>query len=154
MHELRHQFDFMQEVNAKVSEAHQAIIDIRAVREQLNHFTRHWKGQEDKEGLIAQAEAMDSVMTEVEQALYQTKNRSRQDPLNFPIQLTNKLAHLNSLIAMGDFPPTQQQLQVKAELTAQIDEQLERFYALKKNNIPAFNQAVKAKAVDVIMLEE
>jgi len=152
--ELRHQFDFMQEVNAKVSEAHQAIIDIRAVREQLNHFTKHWKGQADKEGLIAQAEAIDSVMTEVEQALYQTKNRSRQDPLNFPIQLTNKLAHLNSLIAMGDFPPTQQQLQVKAELTAQIDEQLERFYALKKNNIPAFNQAVKAKAVDVIMLEE
>ena len=152
--ELRHQFDFMQEVNAKVSEAHQAIMDIRAVREQLSHFTKRWKGQKDKEELTAQAEAIDSVMTEVEQALYQTKNRSRQDPLNYPIKLTNKLAHLNSLIAMGDFPPTQQQLQVKAELTTKIDEQLERFYALKKNDIPTFNKAVKAKAVDVIMLEE
>ncbi|NBC08370.1 MAG: glycosyl hydrolase [Bacteroidetes bacterium] len=152
--ELRHQFDFMQEVNAKVSEAHQAIIDIRAVREQLHHFTKRWKEQADKEELVAQAEAIDSVMTEVEQALYQTKNRSRQDPLNYPIKLTNKLAHLNSLIAMGDFPPTQQQLQVKAELTTKIDEQLERFYALKKNDIPTFNKAVKAQAVDVIMLEE
>ena len=152
--ELRHQFDFMQEVNAKVSEAHQAIMDIRTVREQLHHFTKRWKEQDDKEDLVAQAEAIDSVMTEVEQALYQTQNRSRQDPLNFPIKLTNKLAHLNSLIAMGDFPPTQQQLQVKAELTTKIDDQLERFYALKKNDIPAFNKAVKAKAVDVIMLQE
>jgi len=152
--ELRHQFDFMQEVNKKVSEAHQAIADMRAIRQQLQPFQQRWAGKKDKAELLAQANTIDSIMTEVETALYQTKNQSRQDPLNYPIKLTNKLAHLNALIDMGDFPPTQQQLQVKAELKTKIDEQLERFYTLKKKDIPAFNNAVKAQAVDVIMLEE
>jgi hypothetical protein len=93
-------------------------------------------------------------MTEVEEALYQTRNKSRQDPLNFPIRLTNKLAHINALIGSGDFPPTDQDREVRDTLTQQIDQQLTRFYTLKKIEIPAFNEAVKAKAVNVIMLEE
>lgn len=114
--ELQAQFDFMQEVNEKVSEAHQAIIDIRKLRGQLAHFTKQWKQDEEQwAALIGRAEAIDSVITEVEKALYQTRNQSGQDPLNYPIQLTNKLAHLNSLIGIGEFPPTAQDLAVKAQ---------------------------------------
>ena len=56
----------------------------------------------------------------VEKALYQTQNRSGQDPLNFPIKLTNKLGHLNSLVGIDDFPPTDQDIAVKNELTTKI----------------------------------
>ncbi len=150
---LQAQFDFIREVNAKVSEAHQAIIDIREVRKQLQHFTSRWEGDDSKKGLTAQAGAIDSVMTEVEKALYQTQNQSNQDPLNYPIKLSNKLAHLNSLTRMGDFPPTDAAMAVKAEVAKAIDEQLTRFYQLKAQDIPAFNQAVKEQAVDVIILK-
>ena len=152
--DLQARFDFMQSVNEKVSEAHQAITDIREVRKQMQPFMQRWKGQEEYKGLLMEAEAIDSVMTEVETALYQTKNRSRQDPLNFPIKLTNKLAHINALVGSGSFPPTEQDRQVKETLARQIDEQLDRFYALREKAIPAFNKAVKARAVDVIMLKE
>ncbi len=154
LQDMQAQFDFITAVNDKVSEAHQAIMDIRSIRGQLGHFTKNWKGQADKAALLEQANAIDSVMTAVEKALYQTRNESRQDPLNYPIQLTNKLAHLNSLLGIGDFAPTQQDEAVRKELTAKIDAQLERFYALKETEIPEFNATVKAQAVDAIFLPE
>ncbi|MCB0557280.1 MAG: glycosyl hydrolase, partial [Phaeodactylibacter sp.] len=125
----------------------------REVRQQLKHFTSHWEGDDSKKELIARANAIDSVMTVVEKALYQTQNQSNQDPLNFPIRLTNKLAHLNSLARMGDFQPTDAELAVKEELVQAIDQQLAVFYGLKEKEIPDFNQDVKEQAVDVIILK-
>lgn len=150
---LEAQFAFMQEVNEKVSEAHQAVTDIRELRRQLEHFTSRWKGEEGKEELLAKARAIDSVMTKVENELYQTRNQSSQDPLNFPIKLSNKLAHLNALAGIGDFRPTEQAYAAKRELTERIDEELAVFYKLKDMEIPAFNAMVKAAAVDVIILK-
>ena len=151
--DLEAQFAFMQEVNEKVSEAHQAVTDIRELRRQLEHFTSRWKGEEGKEELLAKARAIDSVMTKVENELYQTRNQSSQDPLNFPIKLSNKLAHLNALTGIGDFRPTEQAYAAKRELTERIDEELAVFYKLKDTEIPAFNAMVKAAAVDVIILK-
>jgi photosystem II stability/assembly factor-like uncharacterized protein len=150
--DLRAQFEFISAVNAKVSQAHQAIIDIREVRRQLQPYVKRWKGDESKAALLAQAQAIDSSMTAVEQALYQTRNRSGQDPLNYPIKLTNKLAHLNSLSGIGLYRPTAQALAFQAEVTAAIDEQLARFSALKAQDIPAFNELVKKAEVEAIVL--
>ncbi len=151
--ELQERFDFMRAVNAKVSEAHQAILDIRELRQQLAPFIKRWKEEAGAAALLARAEGIDSVMTEVEKALYQTQNQSRQDPLNYPIKLTNKLAHLNALVGSGHFPPTAQDRAVKAELTEKIDRELARFYQLVEQDIPAFNAAVKAQSVDMIQLK-
>ncbi len=93
-------------------------------------------------------------MTEVEQALYQTKNRSRQDPLNFPIKLTNKLAHLNSLNGSGDYRPTAQSYQVKDELSQQIDNELKKFRKVVNEDIPELNRMIRERAVDPIMMKE
>jgi hypothetical protein len=103
--------------------------------------------------IVKEAETIDSLMTAVETKLYQTKNRSGQDPLNFPIQLNNKLAHLASLASVGDARPTDQALQFYEEITARIDEQLKKWEKIKETKIPAFNQMVKEAEVDVLMLE-
>ena len=94
-------------------------------------------------------------MTVVEEALYQTKNKSGQDPLNFPIRLTNKLAHLNSLTQMGTnyYPPTAAALAVRDELVTSIDGHLITWQEVKTKMIPAFNQMVREKALDVIIIE-
>ena len=85
--------------------------------------------------------------------MYQTKNRSGQDPLNFPIRLTNKLGHLNSLVSMGDFPPTEQDIAVKNELTKQINEQLSAFNNLIDSEIKAFNAAFNSKNLNYLFIE-
>ncbi len=144
------QFNFMKEVQAKVSEAHQAIIDIRDLRAQLQGFA-------DRLDAKSQAEVVDTVkaimkqMTSIEETLYQTKNRSGQDPLNYPIRLTNKLAHLNALTGVGNFRPTAAALTVKAEMEAAIDAELNRWKLIKSEDIPALNALIRQKALDVIV---
>jgi len=92
--------------------------------------------------------------SEIEKALYQTKNKSGQDPLNFPIKLTNKLAHLNSLVGMDDFPPTQQDVAVKNELTGQINIELTKFDQLISEEISAFNTAFNQKKLNYLFIED
>ena len=90
----------------------------------------------------------------IEKALYQTKNKSIQDPLNFPIRLTNKLGHLNRLVSIDDFPPTAQDLEVKSELTAKINEQLDSFNQMVDDEVKSFNEAFNQLNLDYLFIEE
>ncbi len=112
------------------------------------------KENEAFKAVVDEASRIDSVMTIIEKELYQTKNRSRQDPLNFPIKLNNKLAHLLSLTSIGDYQPTDQTLAFFKEVTAQIDAQLEAWKAIVEKDIPAFNRMVREKEVDAVILED
>ena len=91
---------------------------------------------------------------EIEKALYQTKNRSNQDPLNFPIRLTNKLAHLNSLVGLDDFPPTDQDVAVKNELTNKINAELATFEKLVDDEMKAFNDEFNALGLSYLSVED
>lgn len=152
--DFKAQFDFLKEVSDKVTEAHDAIIAIRTVREQLNGFTKRLGDEENLKALKAKAKDIDSTITVIEKDLYQTQNRSRQDPLNFPIRLTNKLAHLNALTGNGDYPPTEQAIEVKNELVGEIDKLLDGFKAVKETALPEFNKMVREMEVDAIILKK
>ena len=142
---LTEQYDFITEINTTVDLAHQSIKKIRAINEKLDAFVSAYSSDASVEDLVAKAKDLKDQFSEVEKALYQTQNRSGQDPLNFPIRLTNKLAHLNSLVSLDDFGPTVQDRAVKAELTTKIEEQLARFDALIEKEIDAFNEAFNQK---------
>ena len=152
--DIQKQFEFIKGVGDKLTETHNAIIDIRAIRGQLNNYKKLIGEDEDKKEIGELADEINKKMKKVEEALYQTKNKSRQDPLNFPVRLNNKLGHLNSLIQRGDYPPTDQMIQVRDEITKRIDEQLTNFEAIKNGDLPKFNQMVKDKAVDAIILKK
>lgn len=163
--DLQAQFDFMLAVRDKVSEAHGAIIELRKLRSRVKDFNDNLREQgdyrssnpeiEDETGtqaIVAQGDSIIAHLTAVEEALYQTKNRSRQDPLNFPIRLTNKLAHLNSIAGIGDYRPTEQLYAVRAELTAAIDEQLREYRRVISEELPQYNQLVRAARVDAVAI--
>ncbi|MFT4535383.1 MAG: hypothetical protein ACI9P5_002752, partial [Saprospiraceae bacterium] len=150
--DINSQFDFVKSINIKLDDAHQAIIDIRSLRKQMKGYVEKIADEEIKD----YAAEVDSLMTKVEKALYQTKNKSGQDPLNFPIRLTNKLAHLNSLTQMGnnDFPPTAAAISVRDELNGLIDDELQLWNEVKAKMLPKLNQMIRDKALDVIILDK
>ena len=148
------QFDFMMEVRDKISEAHLAIQDIKDVRKQITDFSGRLPEDSTYQEIRDVVSQMDSVITEVEEALYQTKNRSNQDPLNFPIRLTNKLGHLNSLTGFGDFRPTDQAVELKDELTQEINDWLAIFNKAIKEELPALNAKIRQEQIDVFRLKE
>ncbi len=154
LQQMQQQFDFITSVNKTVDNAHQSIKKIRKINEQLKSFSTQYKDDEKTKDLVTKAKDLQKQFGEIEKALYQTKNRSGQDPLNFPIKLTNKLGHLNSLVGMGDFGPTSQDIAVKNELTKQIDDQLKSFDKLISEEIKSFNAEFNTLKLNYLFVEE
>ncbi len=152
--DLAAQFAFLMEVRDKVTEAHKVIIDIRDIKKQLSNITERLAKDEGKKDIIDKAKTINEQLTEVEETLYQTRNRSQQDPLNYPIKLTNKLAHLNSLNDMGDFRPTQQSYQVKENLTMAIDKEIRKYRSIKDTSLPELNELIKQQGVNGVLLND
>ncbi len=152
--DLQAQFDFLMQVRDKVSETHQTIIDIRDVRSQINQLNKRIADDSTLGDIVDACKALDKQMTVIENELYQTQNKSRQDPLNFPIKLNNKLAHVGSLSSIGDYPPTDQAKVFYKEVSQNIDAQIQQWEQLKREELPKINQMVREKQVDAIMVKE
>jgi photosystem II stability/assembly factor-like uncharacterized protein len=154
--DMQAQFDFVSEINATVDKAHKSIKNIRSFNTKLSAFEGLYAGREEQgiKDMIAMSKEMKKKFDEVEKALYQTQNRSGQDPLNFPIRLTNKLAHLNSLVQIGDFAPTSQSIEVKNELTAEIEKQLAVFDGVLNSDIKKFNEEFNKLELDYLVIEK
>ena len=141
--DLKEQFSFLQSLVDKISKTHNAIEDLRTTKSQISEVLEQIAEVEDAEKVEELGEEIKKDLTAVEERLYQTKNRSSQDPLNFPIRLNNKLAHLNSLMAVGDFSPTDSALKFRDEITKEIDKELEKLREIYSEKVPEFNQMVK-----------
>ncbi len=152
--DMQKQFEFITDINTTIEKAHRSIEKIRKVTKQLDAFTKQYKDNEQTKELIEKAKKMKESLATVEKALYQTKNRSGQDPLNFPIRLNNKLGHLNSLVAIDDFPPTEQDIAVKNELTGKINEQLKAFDDVVFKELQEFNSSFNELKLNYLFIEE
>jgi hypothetical protein len=152
--DMQKQFDFIQQVNTTNDKAHKAIKSMRLIREKLAGFEANFASDASLKGLVDQAKAIQTALLDVEKTLYQTQNRSNQDPLNFPIKLTNKLAHLNRLVGMDDFGPTRQDEAVREALTKAIDEALATFEKIKETDVKSFNLEFSKQALDYLTIED
>ena len=149
--DMEAQFSFLSEIRETITEAHTAIGKMKKMTAKLDAFTADLdKDNETFSPIFAQADTIKSGFKAVSEALYQTKNRARQDPLNFPIRLTNKLAHLSSLAANNDYPPTRQMIAVKEEMTAAIEAELEKYREILQTEIPKFNRLVRESEVGIL----
>ena len=152
--DMQKQYDFITDVNTTIEKAHNSIKNIRKITAQLDAFSKQYKDNAETNDLVKKAKDMKEKFEALEKALYQTQNRSGQDPLNFPIKLTNKLGHLNSLVGIDDFPPTNQDIAVKNELTMKINEQLSTFDALISKEIQDFNTEFNQLKLNYLFVEE
>ncbi|MEO8505586.1 MAG: glycosyl hydrolase [Acidobacteriota bacterium] len=148
--DLQAQYDFLLDVRDKLSEVNTEIRRIRQVRTEIGAVKTKLGDDEKGRPIVEAADALDKKMTAVEEALYQTKNKARQDPLNYPVRLNDKLALVGSSAGTGDYPPTAQALLVKKQLEAQIDEQLAKLKEVWDKDLPALNALVNAGEVPAI----
>lgn len=151
---LQSQFDFLMEIRNTMTEAHEAIAHIKEMKKELGALKSKVAKDSTQKPVADKVASIMDALSAVEKTLYQTKNESPQDPLNFPIRLTNKLGHVASLTNMGDFPPTEQARQVKKEMTQAIEEQLAIYRKVLKEDIPALNKLVREQGVNMISEEQ
>jgi DNA-binding FrmR family transcriptional regulator len=143
--EYQAQYDFLSGLNHKLTETHRAIIRIREAKSQLAAIEKRVKEDEQFADVLESATELKATLSDIEETLYQTKMESRQDPLNFPIRLNDKLAGLMSLAGRGDHAPSDSAIAVRDELVTAIDAELERLNDVFNNDLAAFNlQAAEA----------
>ena len=147
--DFQKQFDFLLQSRDKLTATHEAILEIRDVRKQFEDLSARMKP--DQKDLKDKAAEIVKKLTAVEEELMQTRIKSSQDALNFPIKLNNKLAALASTVDGADFAPTAQSFDVYNDLTGKIDVQLAILASVKTNDIAAFNKMFAEKNLPVIV---
>jgi galactokinase len=125
------------QIRDKLSNTNEGVIRIREVRKQLDEYARR-----DDKRVADAAKALSQKLTAVEEELYQTKNRASEDPLNFPIKLNNKLAHVLGLVEGSDNQPTQQSYMVYEDLATRVNGQLKALDGLMTSDLAAFNKLI------------
>ncbi len=151
--DLEAQLAFLLGIRDKLSQVHREIGRIRAVRAELDELEEQLGDDQPEDEAVTKAvEAIRETMKSVEEALYQTKNRSPQDPLNFPIRLNDKLAALGDTVAAGDNAPTAQAVAVRDGLVAAIDKELARLQQVWTVDLPALNKLVREREVPAVPL--
>ena len=151
--ELQSQFDFLVKVRDKVSEANQGVIHIRKIKDDLGSLKSKLGSDPQYKDLNDGIKKFEQALSDHENNIHETRNRSVQDPLNYGIKMNNQLAHLMVEQAAGDFPPTKQGEEVRQMLTKKVDEELSKLKSTINQNVDRINQMAKEKGVEVITVQ-
>ncbi|MBS1558072.1 MAG: glycosyl hydrolase [Bacteroidetes bacterium] len=152
--DMKAQFDFSIAVRDKLSETNKAVKNIRSTRDHINRVVDPMKDKPDMKDVVDMSKTINDEMKKIEEALYQTKNRSGQDPLNFPIRLNNKLGALASEVDGGDYKPTEQVKAVYKDLVDQIDSQLNNLRQIMKDKLPKLNELIRQKNINPVTVDD
>jgi photosystem II stability/assembly factor-like uncharacterized protein len=150
------QLELSLQMRDKLSRTNETVVQIREVRKQVEELTARLEAgpqSEKTKQILDQAKSISSAMTEIEEALYQTKSRASEDPLNFPVRLNNKLAALLSDLESSDTQPTSSEQEVYEDLATEINAQLKSWNQMMDVKIPTFNKNVKDADVPAVTLK-
>jgi hypothetical protein len=149
--DLQREFQLAMQIRDTAAKANQAVLLVRGIRPQIKDRS----GKLDaKAGPTAKAlDALEQTLTVVEAQVYQVKNQSFEDPLNFPIMLNNKISSLQGIVESADAPPTDQTYEMFKLLGARLDEQMNRLDTAVKKDLPAVNQLLQRQKLAPIKAE-
>jgi photosystem II stability/assembly factor-like uncharacterized protein len=150
--DLEKQLDLLLKIRERVTQAHDTVNQIRDIRAQITALNKRLEGQPQAKAVTEAGKQLDKKMTAVEEVLIQTKAKSNQDVLNYPIRLNNYLVALGGVVASADGTPTQASYEVYDMLSKQVDEQLAQWRQILNAEVPAYNQVVQKQSVPAIIV--
>ncbi len=136
LEDLTMQFQLAMQIKEKESEANDAVKEIRKLKPQIENQK---SGVKDSI-LLKEMTAVILALQKVEEELYQVKNQSGQDPLNFPIKLNNRLSSLRRSVETGDARPTDASYVVFAELSKELSILLTEKRSIQNSSLKSLNE--------------
>ena len=153
--DFKAQLDFLLGNHKKINQVTMSIKEIRGYYAKIKQLTGSLDVKvESENSLIEAGKALNKKLMDVEQSLYQTKNQSNQDPLNFPGRLLNSLMGVKSQVGVGDYRPTDQVLELSRHIYLKIDVQLDKLTEIKKVDVNAFNELVIKSQLPALKVSE
>lgn len=144
--DLQEQFDLVIKIRDKTSEANQAVIDIRRIKADVADRV----GKSPDPRLKAAGDRLVAAVSEVEGEIYQVKNQSGQDPLNFPIKVNNRLASLMSMINIGDGKPIGNAQAIFTALTGELKVLTDSLDRILAKELAGFNTEATRLKLDPV----
>jgi hypothetical protein len=136
--DIAEQFALAIQIRDKVSEANNAVIRIRRIKEDVQKRLAGPAGAADAR-LKAAGDRLAAALSAVEQDIYQVKNQSGQDPLNFPIKTNNRLASLLRVAVSGEGRPTGNVEPIFNDLIAELKAETDRLDEVIADQLTSFN---------------
>lgn len=137
--DLKETFALAMKIRDKESAANEAVMQIRKVRTEFEAALK----QTTDQSAVAAANDLLRKITIIEEELYQVKNRSGQDPLNFPIRLGNRISALRRSLETGDNKPTAGAYKVFEELSKELDGHLSTLNTIMTGGLPPLKATLK-----------
>jgi len=147
------QVNFLLQVRDKFSAVQKGIKNIRNIRSQISDLSAKLDTAHTQ-NIKLLADSISKQITVIEEALYQTKAKSGQDVLNYPIRLNDRIAAVYNVASSGYHAPTKQVTEAFAELDKLSDIQLNKLKDILANELPALNKLIHEKQVPVISVKD
>jgi photosystem II stability/assembly factor-like uncharacterized protein len=144
--DLKEQEQFLLQVAGSFKEIMNTLKEAKELKAQIAAIQKKTKDT----SFVTTAKGVSEMLTKIEEALHQTKAKSGQDVLNFPIRLDDKIAGVFESAASGYVAPTKQVKETYLELKQQVDEQLKKFENIKKEKVKALNEKVHQLSIPII----
>jgi hypothetical protein len=137
--DLEAQFDLALRIRDKLSEANQAVIRIRDIKGQVDD--RVSKSTDARLRMVG--EGLNSQISAVEEEIYQVRNQSGQDPLNFPIKVNNRIATLNRSVNAGDGAPIGNAEPIFNDLVGELKVHTDALERIINTELPKLNAELR-----------
>ena len=151
--DFQDQFDLLMDIRNRTTEINEKILTIRSIKDQINTLTSLMKESGFKnENLTKAGKELVKSLSTIEEELIQVKSKSRQDPLNYPIKLDNKIAALVRVVSSVDARPTAQSYDVLEDLVSQAQVHYKKLNKVLTDDLYRFNNMVSDAAVPAVMI--
>jgi photosystem II stability/assembly factor-like uncharacterized protein len=148
--DLQKQFDLAKKVSDRVSQAHQAVNSIHAMRAELQTLQTRIGGAPGAEEVGAQSKALDQKMSAVEDALFQINKTAEKDSFNYGGRLNDMLIALESTVERADAAPTQATYDVFDYLDHELQHQFSQWNTIMTSDLPALNKLIHDRDIPFI----
>ncbi len=148
--DLEKQNELAMRIRDRVSAGHEAVNQMRSVREQLDGLKKRLGADSGVKAVLDSADGLRKKIDAVEEKIIQPKSQSLEDTLNYPIQVTNQLMDLQGTVESADTAPTAQSYVVFDELNTRLETQLAVWREVQSKDLTALNELMKKNNVEAI----
>ena len=145
--DLEEQLEALLGIRDQISQAHQAVITIRDIKEQLENWGDRLDLGNDARAAVA---SLEEKLHEIEDKLMVPIGKKDTTAANEPARLSQKLASVISVIASADAKPTRSSLQVAAKYSSEIDKELAKLDDVLATELVEFNSLISLASLPAV----
>jgi hypothetical protein len=142
------QYKMLMQIRDRTTDANDAVRTVRYVRSQA--VSRSKDVGADSAQYAQLVKTLDAKISEMEAQIYQVKNQSGQDPLNYPIKVNNQIAALAGVVGSTEARPTKQSVVVYDTLSKELEVYLVELRKAYKELLPPIDEILKKHGLPAI----